>query len=107
MMLRSHYDARNIAFVPWSGRSARFDLLRSERRQEPVAERLHRPHRRLRARPQARGPAPAEIRSRTAGSFATIVIGTSWLASSPVISVCGWWSPRKISTRLSLPYVST
>ena len=48
-----------------------------------------------------------EIRSSTAGSRATMVIGTSWLAPSPVTTGAGWWSPRKTSTRLSSPYVCT
>ena len=32
---------------------------------------------------------------------------TSRLASSPVTTGAGWWSPRKTSTRLSSPYVCT
>ena len=48
-----------------------------------------------------------EIRSITAGSWAMTVIGTSWLASSPLTIVEGWWSPRTMSTRSSSPYVST
>jgi ribosomal protection tetracycline resistance protein len=43
------------------------------------------------------------ILSSTAGSFVTIVIGTSWVAPSPVMIEAGWWSPRKISTRSSSP----
>src|SRR6185436_17638103 len=48
-----------------------------------------------------------EIRSRTAGSCATIVTGTSRLAASPVMIGAGWWSPRNTSTRLSSPLVLT
>src|SRR6185295_18262402 len=47
------------------------------------------------------------IRFNTAGSFATIVIGTSWVAFCPATIEAAWWSPRNTITRLSLPYFCT
>src|SRR5262249_26693310 len=35
----------------------------------------------------------------TEGSRATIEIGTSWLAPSPLTVLEGWWSPSSMSTR--------
>src|SRR5215472_10645781 len=35
----------------------------------------------------------------TEGSRATIEIGTSWLARSPLTVLEGWWSPSRMSTR--------
>ena len=39
------------------------------------------------------------IRRSTDGSWAMIEIGTSWLASSPLTVVAGWWSPSTTITR--------
>src|SRR3954447_18695649 len=47
-----------------------------------------------------------EICLSTAGSLATIVIGTSRLAPPPVTIGAGWWSPRKTSTVFLVPYFS-
>ena len=41
------------------------------------------------------------IRSSTAGSAATTEIGTWWVASGPVTSGRGWWSPSITRTRSS------
>ena len=41
--------------------------------------------------------------SRTFGSLATIEIGTSRLALSPLTRATGWWSPRKTMTVSSVP----
>ena len=50
--------------------------------EEPVAERVHPPHRRVRRRVQARLPAPAgDPVAAPRGRWATTVIGTSWSAS--------------------------
>ena len=40
------------------------------------------------------------MRSKTAGSRATIEIGTSWVAPGPLTFGAGWWSPSRTSTRL-------
>src|SRR4030095_5808877 len=49
----------------------------------------------------------AATRFSTAGSRATMVIGTSCVAFGPLTMEAAWWSPRNTSTRLSLPYVRT
>jgi hypothetical protein len=36
----------------------------------------------------------------TSGSFAMMLIGTLWLAPSPLTIDDGWWSPRTINTVL-------
>lgn len=48
-----------------------------------------------------------ETWSSTLGSWATIAIGTSRLASTPTTVDTGWWSPRKTSTVFSSPYFVT
>src|SRR3954454_190339 len=47
-------------------------------------------------------PQPA-VRSMTARSRGTIVIGTLRLAAAPGTIEAGWWSPRNTNTRLSSP----
>ena len=85
------------AWTPPAG--GRAGPARPERRQEAVAELVHRapPVRRCSAAGPGVQPQP-EMRRSTAGSCAISEIGTSWETPTPLTLLLGWWSPSTIIT---------